>query len=158
MAHITSVAAIDYPSPTADWDEVQWASVNTAADGTGQQLLKDEIPNFTAVNNANVSIPMGDLDFDIPNGDMPDDEALHMMRCWLANRVANLALLADDSDFAATNGTVYVLLHTGDPGDAAANHLADATNSAGYAGGVAATIGTSGGTAADLQLGTGLAG
>lgn len=163
MAHITSHSDIDFPSPddSDGWDEVSWASVNTAADGTGKQLFKDDITNFTAVENANVSIPSGDIDWEMPAGDeMPEDEILTAMNAWLARRVTGLALAANDhsdgyAEFTNDNGTVYVLLHTDDPGDAAANHLADATNHGGYTGGVAVTIGNGEGTAAVLRTASG---
>lgn len=163
MAHITSHSDIDYPSPddSDGWDEVSWASVNTASDGTGKQLFKDELSAaFTAVENANVSIPSGDLDFEFPAGDMPEDEALTALNAWLARRITGLALETNDhsdgyAEFTDANGTVYVLLHTGDPGDAAANHLADSTNHGGYTAGVAVTIGNGDGTAAVLRTASG---
>ena len=153
MAHITNASIVDPGNPTGgDWVEATHASVNTDATGAGIQLFKDSISTFTAVENANVTLPIGDFDFEIPNGDMPDSETLHMMQVWLADRVSDLSMNADNDDFTDDNGTVYVLLHSDDPGTG----IADELSGNGYTR-TAVTIGTSGGTAAVLQLALGSA-
>ena len=121
MAHLTSSEDVEFENAVGTtWGTVTHFGLVDTASGAGILLFSDDIANFAPADGADVRIPSGKLDFNVPNGDMPDSEALTMFRAYLAHRITDLALdtagIGDTAtDFTDVNGKVYVALYTAAP-------------------------------------------
>ena len=155
MARIRNTARINFnegAALTADWATVTHAGLVTTAIGAGTLLVPFDFAVFVATSGAKLGVLPRSLDFEIPDGALPEQEALLMMRTWLAARVGGLTMKSDFSDFNNANGTVYVALYTAEPvaTDIETNELSADDNS-GYSR-VDVTIGNAEGTAANLRV------
>ena len=170
MAHMTSHADVEFDNPVGDdgWGTVIYFALMTAETATPSKsnvLFYDNIDDFTPSVGADVRFPSGRIDFNVPNGEMPDEQTLTMLNSWLATRITGLSLATAESSnsrvFTNDNGTVYLAFFTAWT-DADTNTEVTAGTGTGNAGGSgykrkSVTIGNSSGTAAVLQTATGLA-
>lgn len=112
----TNAATITFPKATGGTNTITYFGVGTSSSGAGKLIVRKALSSSIAVsNNIQPQFSAGDLDIAI-TGDVSDAWVLAQLNHYFLNSSITLVGDATGLPAAATVGSLYVSLHTADPG------------------------------------------
>lgn len=112
----TNAALVQFPKATGGSETATHFAIGTASSGTGKILFRKALASNLAIStNIQPQFPAGDLDITF-SGDASNAFLSELAEHILNN--AAIALIGDATGLpeSATDGSLYVSLHTADPG------------------------------------------
>lgn len=123
----TNAAAITFGKCTGGTNTITHFGVGSSSSGVGKLIVRKALASSLAVsNNIQPQFAAGDLDIAI-TGDISDAWVLAIMNHYFLNSAITLIGDATGLPAAATVGSLYVSLHTADPGVAGDQSTNEAT-------------------------------